>query len=532
MRTLLAVALALVLAGSAGAATIQGTKRAERIAGTARVDLILARGGADRVTAGAGDDRVAVQYDGARDTVACGAGRDIVNADLTDRTAADCEVVSRRLSRDIYSNADSRHETQVEPDSFTFGRTTVAVFQTGRRFEGAAANIAFATSTDDSATWRAGELPGITKLAPRAGTSDRASDPVVSYDAAHGVWLASSLAVSQPTRLTINRSPDGLGWSDPIDAASATASGGIAYDKQWLACDNGTGSPFRGRCYLAYSDFVRGGLSVQTSSDGGLTWSQPVSMAPLSVVGAFPAIQPDGTLAIVYRTGARESEELAAVRSRDGGATLEAPVRVSPIDAFAVSGLRLPVLPSVDVDRTGRIWVAWHDCRLRRACLGNDVVASTSTDGIAWTAPRRVTNGPTAAIPAIAVDPLSAKLAILYYAVRPTGIDAELVESTNGGATWSKPRRLSAETMQRAWIPATTQGRMLADYISVSYGAGGPLAVWALASEPAGGELRQAIFATRSEPPTDRWDARSSSARGSSQSPTGSAPRPSRGRRA
>ncbi len=38
---------------------------------------------------------------------------------------------------------------------------------------------------------------------------------------------------------------------------------------------------------------------------------------------------------------------------------------------------------------------------------------------------------------------------------------------------------------------------MLADYISVSYAVGRPLAVWALASEPAGGELRQAIFATR-----------------------------------
>ncbi|MGI9113284.1 MAG: sialidase family protein [Gaiellaceae bacterium] len=497
MRTLLAVALVLFVAGSAGAATIQGTKRGERIAGTPRADVILARGSADRITAGAGDDRIAVQYDGAVDTVACGRGRDVVNADLADRVATDCEVVGRRLSRDIYRNADSRHETQVEPDSFTFGRTTVAVFQTGRRFQGAAANIAFATSTNDGVTWRGGELPGITKLAPRPGASERASDPVVAYDALHGIWLASSLAVSQPARLTINRSPDGLAWSGPIDAASATTARGIAFDKQWLACDNGTASQFRGRCYLAYSDFVHGGLSLQTSTDGGLTWSQPVSIAPLSLVGAFPAIQPDGTLVIVYRTGTRDREELDAVRSRDGGSTLEAPVRVSPIDAFALSGLRLPVIPSVDVDRTGRIWVAWHDCRLRRNCLGNDVVVSTSTDGIAWTAARRITNRATAAIPAIAADPASGKLAILYYAVRPAGIDAELVESRDAGATWGRPQRLSVQTMQRAWSPETTLGRMLADYISVTYAAGRPLAVWALASEPAGGELRQAIFATR-----------------------------------
>ena len=385
MRSFLAVVLTLCLVGTAGAATIRGTARGELLPGTLRGDLLIPGAGRDVVDAVDGNDRIVLQYDGAIDTVSCGAGRDIVNADLADRVTRDCEVVSRRLSRDIYANRDSRHETQVEPDSFTFGRTTVAVFQTGRRFEGGAANIAFATSSDNGLTWRGGELPGITKLAPRPGTSERASDPVVAYDALHRVWLASSLAVSQPTRLTINRSPDGLSWSDPIDAASATLDDGIAYDKQWLACDNGVQSPFRGRCYLAYSDFVRRGLSLQTSTDGGLTWSQPVSVAPLSLAGAFPAIQPNGTLVIVYKTGTRNQQELAAVRSRDGGSSLEQPVLVSPIQAFVV-GLRLPVLPAVDVDPSGRIWVTWHDCVRRRACLGNDVVVSTSTDGVAWSA--------------------------------------------------------------------------------------------------------------------------------------------------
>jgi len=496
MRVVLAALVALALAATASAATIRGTKQGELIPGTIRADLIIPGPGRDVVDARQGDDRIVLQYDGAVDTVACGAGRDIVNADLADRVERDCEVVSRRISRDIYANRDSQHETQVEPDSFTFGRTTVTVFQTGRRFAGASANNAFATSRDDGRTWAAGELPGITRLAPRPGTSERASDPVVAYDALHGVWLASSLAVFEPTRLTINRSPDGLRWSDPIDASSGTGSDGIAYDKQWLACDNGATSPFRGRCYLAYSDFVRGGLSLQSSTDGGLTWSQPVSITPLSLVGAFPAIQPDGTLVIVYRTGTRSNEEMNAVRSRDGGASLEPPVRVGAIHAFVV-GLRFPVLPSVEVDRSGQIWVTWHDCGLRPSCLGNDVVVTTSTDGIVWAPLRRVTSGRIAAIPALAADPASDRLAILYYAVGPGGIDAELVESRNAGATWSAPQRLSAQTMQRRWLPDTTQGRMLADYISVSYAGGRPLAVWALASAPVAAEFRQAIFATR-----------------------------------
>ena len=67
----------------------------------------------------------------------CGAGTDVVNADLIDAVARDCELVGRRLSRDPYTSDDAQHETEVEPDSFTFGRTTVATFQVGRRFEGA-----------------------------------------------------------------------------------------------------------------------------------------------------------------------------------------------------------------------------------------------------------------------------------------------------------------------------------------------------------------------------------------------------------
>ena len=51
--------------------------------------------------------------------------------------------------------------------------------------------------------------------------------------------------------------------------------------------------------------------------------------------------------------------------------------------------------------------------------------------------------------------------------------------------------------MRPTWMPDTLTGRMLADYISVHYAGSRPLAVWVLASEPAGTELRQAVYATR-----------------------------------
>ena len=179
MRAAAILLLALVLATAAAAARSVGTAGNDRLVGTAKADTILGLAGRDRiqggpgadllvpgpgrdsVEAGPGDDRVVAQYDGARDVVRCGAGFDLVNTDLADSVARDCELVGRRLSRDPYTNPESQHETQVEPDSFTVGPRTVATYQVGRRFDGAATNIGFATSSDDGRTWRSGLLPGI-----------------------------------------------------------------------------------------------------------------------------------------------------------------------------------------------------------------------------------------------------------------------------------------------------------------------------------------------------------------------------------
>jgi hypothetical protein len=79
---------------------------------------------------------------------------------------------------------------------------------------------------------------------------------------------------------------------------------------------------------------------------------------------------------------------------------------------------------------------------------------------------------------------------------RATGVDVELIESRDG-TRWGLPKRLSVQTMPLAWMPNTTSGRMLGDYISVHYAGGRPLVVWVLASEPLGSKLRQAVYATK-----------------------------------
>ncbi len=464
------------------------------VLGTQRADFLAGSESSDRIVALAGNDRIAAEYDAGADQISCGAGRDIVAADARDRIESDCEIVSRRIHRDRHANPESQHESEVEPDSHTVGATTVAVFQVGRSRTGGAASIGFSTSKDAGRTWREGTLPGLTVNTTPRGPSARASDPVVTYDAAHGVWLANTLAIAaDATRLTIHRSADGLSWSSPIDAALAR-SGSLAYDKNWLTCDNGVTSPFRGRCYLAYTlvGEREDDLAVQRSDDGGRTWSQPVTLR-IPVTGVIPVVRPDGMLVLVFwsaRTG------MVAVPSRDGGVTLGEPVLVSDLQARDAGPLRAPSLVAADVDAGGDVLATWQDCRFRAGCTANDVVISRSADGTTWSTPTRVTSGRNAVIPTVGVEPVTGRLAIAYYVIQPNGIDAELVTSTNG-IRWSAPQRLNPRRMPLAWLPRTTLGRMLADYIGVTWSRGRPLVVYALASPPRNGKLRQAIYAAR-----------------------------------
>ena len=97
-----------------------------------------------------------------------------------------------------------------------------------------------------------------------------------------------------------------------------------------------------------------------------------------------------------------------------------------------------------------------------------------------------------------------AELAVVYHSFpRQAGCELELcpgvavwlARSADAGRSWTRSR-ITSEAMRLAWVANTGTGRMLADYISVSWVAGRPIPVFALATEPSGGLFRQAIFAT------------------------------------
>src|SRR5437588_7109584 len=109
---------------------------------------------------------------------------------------AAASVTLLRISSDPFTNMTSMHRTEVEPDTFAFGSTIVATFQTGRFFSGGSSDIGWATSRNGGASWTRGFLPGITLYTNPPGSFPRVSDPSVAFDAKHGVWIISSIPLT------------------------------------------------------------------------------------------------------------------------------------------------------------------------------------------------------------------------------------------------------------------------------------------------------------------------------------------------
>jgi hypothetical protein len=411
-----------------------------------------------------------------------------------------------RLSTDSFTNTTSQHATEVEPDTFAFGSTIVSAFQVGRIFSGGGADIGFAASTDGGSGWTSGFLPGITTFQD-GGSFSAASDASVAYDAAHAVWLVSSLGLGAQDTVLVSRSTDGTQWGPPITVAATGAP-----DKNWIACDNTATSPFYGHCYVEWDDSSTSGrdlIHMNTSTDGGLTWGPSLSTADAAEgLGGQPVVQPGGKVIVPILS---LLGPMVSFSSNDGGATWGHTVMLAAVmDHTEAGGLRSGPLPSAETDSAGNVYVVWSDCRFRTGCSSNDLVLSTSNDGVTWTAPTRIPIDATSStvdhfIPGLAVDPatsgISAHLTVTYYyyPISNCGaacdMDLGFVASPDGGQSWSAPVRL-AGPMKTSWLPNTSSGHMVADYISTSYVNGNAFAAFAMAKAPSGNEFDEAIYTT------------------------------------
>ena len=284
----------------------------------------------------------------------------------------------------------------------------------------------------------------------------------------------------------------------------AVGNDGQGCDKDWIVCDNTATSPHYGNCYIE-ADITSSGNAVimATSTDGGSTWSAPASPADSPTgLGGQPLVQPNGTVVVPFSTNGCS---ISAFTSTDGGSSWNASGQVATINNHtAAGGLRDGGgLPSAEIDGSGKIYVAWQDCRFRSGCPANDIVFSSSTNGTSWSAVTRipidaVTSSADHFIPGIGIDHATsgatAKIGVYYYfypnancTASTCQLEVGYISSANGGSTWSTARTVGGP-MSLSQIAATTQGPMVGDYISASVLGGNAYSIFAIGKTPTNGE--------------------------------------------
>ena len=278
-RFLVLAALAgAVLASAAGAAERVGTPRAETIRGTARADYIDPRAGRDRVFAGRGADRVKA-FDGIVDRISCGPGADVVAADLGDRVDSDCEIVSRRLAVDRLSDPESG-------TTRTSSRTPRVWLDPRRRLPGrpcagaggAAAAIGFSTTRERRPHVALRPATAADEEQPTAGEWARASDPVIAYSAR--ARRLAGIVARDVSRHRVRARRSTVRRTESLERSGrrhAVIGRELGFDKQWCSMRQLAAEPVLRPLLPRVHRRPRGSrISLQTSSDGGFTWSAPI----------------------------------------------------------------------------------------------------------------------------------------------------------------------------------------------------------------------------------------------------------------
>ena len=166
-----------------------------------------------------------------------------------------------------------------------------------------------------------------------------------------------------------------LTWGPPT-FINPTTSPAILNDKEWIAADSHPSSPFRDRVYVSWTRFIfspaDGGTYVQSpiffafSTDGGETFSDPVSIVGNVHFdqGSRPVVGDDGTVYVFFEGSTRLAtfSSTYMVKSTDGGISWSKPVAIAPlVDIIppANAVFRVNSFPAAAIGPTGDLYVAW-----------------------------------------------------------------------------------------------------------------------------------------------------------------------------
>jgi hypothetical protein len=286
-------------------------------------------------------------------------------------------------------------------------------------------------------------------------------DPVMTYDSIGNIYYAQLYQIGSLYGIWVAKSTDkGLTFSAPVSAWSSTV--GLS-DKEWLVADQ-TSGPYSNNLYLGWRQFGSSGMRVVRSTNGGVTWSSPVSLS--GDQGAYVCVGANGSIqgGNVY-FGCISGSSIRVYTSSDGGVSFSA--GVSAVTGISGPGtvcagrytmkncIRTDYMPRMAADNSytssrGNVYVVYA-ANPPGADLADVYLARSTNSGATWSAPLKINDDATTTdqwMPAITVDKITGKVFVLWYDSRndPTGnLLTEMwgTHSTDGGVTFAANYKIS-----------------------------------------------------------------------------------------
>lgn len=357
----------------------------------------------------------------------------------------------------------------------------MAAYQDGRFPGFGAAAIGWAASSDGGKSWKSGTVPRLTPVAglpPVAGGPfEAATDPWLAFGPDGRAYVAALVrrpASAGATTAIVVSSTANLGktWRGPVVVHESA----LFDDKESIAVDSVASSPFVGRVYVAWS--IAGRAVIAYSTDQARSWSAPVDLGGDGFsIGVVLAIEPQGRVHALWRQsgGSVSGTVLRTTRSNDGGATWSAPQTVAEVRSAGVAGVRTgDGLPTIAFG-AGRLHVAWQDGRFAADETVHLAYVRSTDGGTSWSVPKRVSGGTLAAanfLPALSTDG-EGRVALLYLSLRHDPARRDLADlyarlSLDGGVRFGREQRLTSRSFDLRQAARSGSQAFLGDYFALA----------------------------------------------------------------
>jgi hypothetical protein len=419
--------------------------------------------------------------------------------------------VGQIARQNVAPRGNCEPDTLVEPDvavSPFNSSIQVAVAHDCRFANGGAVDIAYAWTHDGGAHWHNAPMPGLTKAV--GGTYDRASDPVVAFGPDGSVYVSALVFdTGCATAIAVSRSTNGgATFGKPVIAQHSNTCA-VSDDKDWLVVDAQPGSPFYGRVYSFWTEFLANSGSPQVvrwSDDQGKHWSKThfLSSHKAFAQDSQPIVQPNGAITDLYlgsghaigndvgkgpvlrpvgHTTAGSGVALVAQTSFNGGATWSHTSVVARNIGGGPAGIRCCLALASGDPVTGHMYAVWNANR-----PGDPIDLASSGNGQQWSRPVQVSpSRPHTQYLNAAVAASNGRVFVAFgrqNLASPGGniVQQELTWSSNGGTTFAPPIALGPASNLR--YAAVAGGKFPGDYSGLSATPTRVTSAWCLSSRP------------------------------------------------